>query len=197
MPGATEAAREHHEIGTMNTHSWLMAVIAIWIIFPVAQDARAGLFRCQRPDGSVVYTDSQATCPGASPHEPRGAVQSVDVTEPTRRSVPASAQEPRAFTPGAEDSAEAQWRNKKQQVEQEIEQLTLQTSEIEPYLTICNRGGYLYMTQDNGLKKQVSCDSLRTTFAKLESRRASLHEYLEHGLRDECRRAGCLPGWLR
>lgn len=197
MPGATEPTREHHETGTVNPHSWLMAVMAIWVISPVTQDAQAGLFRCQRPDGSVVYTDSQATCPGASPHEPRGAVQSVDVTESTRRSVPASAQEPRAFAPGADDTAEAQWRNKKHQVEQEMEQLTLQTSEIEPYLTICNRGGYLYMTQDNGLKKRVSCDSLRTSFAKLESRRASLHEYLEHGLRDECRRAGCLPGWLR
>ena len=174
-----------------------MSAAVLWVVTPVALDARAGLFRCQRPDGSVVYTNSQATCPGAKPHEPRGVVHSIEKTESTRRSLPASALKPRTFAPDADDMMEAQWRNKKQQAEQELEQLTVQTSELEPYLRICNRGGYLYMTQDNGLKKRVSCNSLRANLAKLESRRTSLHEYLERGLQDECRRAGCLPGWLR
>ena len=174
-----------------------MAVVMVWAISFVTLDARAGLFRCQRPDGSVVYTDSQVTCPGARPHEPRGTVQKVDGRVSTRRSVPASAQKPQTIEPSADATAEAHWRKKKQQVEQELEQLTLQTSELEPFLTICNRGGYLYMTQDNGLKKKVSCNSLRANFAELESRRASLHEYHESGLQDECRRSGCLPGWLR
>ena len=181
----------------MTAHRWLMFAVVLWVITLPALETRAGLFRCQRPDGSVVYTDSQATCPGAKAHEPRGAVQSVDVIESARRPAPANARTPRTSAPGADEMMEAHWRNKKLQVEQEFEQLSLQTSELEPYLRICNRGGYLYRTQDNGLKKRVSCNSLRTNFAKLESHRDSLHEYLERGLQDECRRAGCLPGWLR
>jgi BMFP domain-containing protein YqiC len=105
--------------------------------------------------------------------------------------------EPPAFAAAADETAAAPWRNKKHQLEQELEQLTAQKNGIEPHLTTCNRGGYLYMTQDNGLKKRISCATLRATLAELESRRASLHEYLEYGLNDECRRAGCLPGWLR
>jgi hypothetical protein len=104
---------------------------------------------------------------------------------------------PRTFAPAGGESTEAQWRNKKQQAEQELEQLTLRASEIEPFITTCNRGGYLWMKQDNGLKKRIPCSGLREHFAELESRRTSLHEYLEHGISDECRRAGCLPGWLR
>ena len=179
----------------MNAQGWLVAAVALVAL--VTADARAGLFRCQRPDGLIVYTDNQSACPGAKPHEPRAVVQSIDVTESTRRSVPASARQTRSFAPASDDAAEAQWRNKKHKIERELEQLTLQTTEIEPPLRICNRGGYLYTTQDNGLKKKVSCASLRAVYAELESRRASLREYLEHGLSDECRRAGCLPGWLR
>jgi hypothetical protein len=177
----------------MSAHRWLMSAAVLWVVTPVAPDARAGLFRCQRPDGSVVYTDSQATCPGARPHEPQATVQSVDIAESSRRLAPA----PRTFAPAAGELAEAQWRNKKQQAEQELEQLTLRASEIEPFITTCNRGGYLWMKQDNGLKKRIPCSGLREHFAELESRRTSLHEYLEHGISDECRRAGCLPGWLR
>jgi hypothetical protein len=177
----------------MSSDRWLIAAAVLWIIAPLTLDARAGLFRCQRPDGTVVFTDSQATCPGAKPHEPQGTVQGVDVAESSPRSAPAS----RTFAPAADITAEAQWRNRKQALEQELEQLTLRTGEIEPFLTTCNRGGYLYMKQENGLKKRVSCTFLREQFAELESRRNSLHEYLEHGITDECRRAGCLPGWLR
>jgi hypothetical protein len=155
------------------------------------------LFRCQRADGSVVYTDNQATCPGAAPHEPLGTIQNVDAAAPTRRSPPASAQRSRTFSPAAEKMAEAQWRNKKRELQQELERLNHQVGEMEPHVRTCNRGGYLFMTQDNGLKKQVPCVFMRETFAKLESRRASVTEYLEHGLSDDCRRSGCLPGWLR
>ena len=179
----------------MSAQGWLVAAVAL--IALMTADARAGLFRCERPDGSVIYTDNQSACPGAKPHEPRGVVHSIDTTASTGRPLPASARKPVPLGPADDNAAEAQWRNKKHQTEREFEQLTLQTDQMEPHLRICNRGGYLFMTQDNGLKKKVSCDSLRAAFAELESRRASLHEYLEHGLMDECRRAGCLPGWLR
>ena len=155
----------------MSAHRWLISSAVLCVVIPVALDARAGLFRCQRPDGSVVYTDSQATCPGAKPHEPQATVQSVDKAASSRRLAPA----PRAFAPAAGESAEAQWRNKKQQAEQEFEQLTLRASEIEPFITTCNRGGYLWMKQDNGLKKRISCSGVREHFAELESRPTILH----------------------
>lgn len=181
----------------MSARSWQTVGVMICVICFVTLDAQAALFRCERSDGSVVYTDSQSTCPGARPHEPRATVQSIDVPASTRRSLPASAQQRPTLGPGADARAEAHWRKKKQQVEQELGQLTAQTDRLDAFLTICNRGGYLFMTQDNGLKKKVSCNSLRANFAELESRRAELHEYHERGLQDECRRTGCLPGWLR
>jgi hypothetical protein len=32
---------------------------------------------------------------------------------------------------------------------------------------------------------------------RLEGEQSAAEEYLREGLEDECRQAGCLPGWLR
>ena len=55
----------------------------------------------------------------------------------------------------------------------------------------------LILTDDAGIRQNVPCDDLRRELAELERERAELRAYLEGGLAEECRRAGCLPGWLR
>ena len=65
---------------------WIAAML--WATGWGSLDGHAGLYRCQRADGSVVYTDRQATCPGARPHEPRGEVQSVESTAVAKRRAP-------------------------------------------------------------------------------------------------------------
>jgi hypothetical protein len=185
------AARAHAK------HSRRCLVIAamLWVAGSGGVDAQADLYRCQRPDGTVVYTDSQATCPGASEHQPRGDVQSVEASSVTKRRAPAYRLPGDA--PDHEAMREAHWRQKKLDAQRELAQISGHIVEREPYVKICNRGGYLYRTQDNGLKKKVSCDGLRADVAELERQRTTLRAYLDHGLRDECRTAGCLPGWLR
>jgi hypothetical protein len=167
----------------------------VWTLASGSPDVRADLYRCQRQDGSVVYTNSQATCPGAPQHEPRAEVQTVESTGAHKRQ-----EFPQRLprTMGAlEGEREAHWRRKKLDAERELTQISGQIAELEPFVKICNRGGYLYLQQDNGLKKAVACDSVRADLDALQTQRAKLDSYLDSGLRDECRTAGCLPGWLR
>ncbi len=61
----------------------------------------------------------------------------------------------------------------------------------------CNRGGELYVTQETGIRKGVKCGDAKRQFAASTTRTRELERYLREGLEEECRRAGCLPGWLR
>jgi hypothetical protein len=64
-------------------------------------------------------------------------------------------------------------------------------------VTHCNRGGELLRTDDAGLEQQVSCETVRAQYEKVRERQEKLRDYLDRGLVEECRRAGCQPGWLR
>ena len=48
-----------------------------------------------------------------------------------------------------------------------------------------------------GIKRAVPCSEIRGEFDVLDQREARVRNYLENELPEECRRAGCLPGWLR
>lgn len=163
--------------------------------------AGADLFRCQSPDGTTVYTDSQANCPGAKPHEPSGAVQRVG---PATSHAPAAAagemwQTRPAARPSAsdEDALAAQWRARKDRAEQELREVDTRLGELHQFVVICNRGGSLYRERVNGLRQTVPCSELESEVVRLESRRGELQSYLGGQLEEECRRSGCLPGWLR
>ncbi len=41
------------------------------------------------------------------------------------------------------------------------------------------------------------CQDLHARLERLETREQELVEYLDEGLAEQCRRAGCLPGWIR
>ena len=162
----------------------------------VAPAASADLYRCTRPDGRIVFTDNTQACPQARKHEPTGVVQHIQ-NAPPRATRPAALGGSASLSQQAEASAEASWRAKKAASEAELEHLEGQHESLRSSVTWCNRGGELYQKDDVGIKRSVSCHNVQAEFRALGPRIAKLRRYLAEGLEDECRRAGCLPGWLR
>jgi hypothetical protein len=155
-----------------------------------ATAARAELFRCTGPDGKTIFTDQKQNCPGAEPSEPSGVVHRAETPE----SAPAAP----SRAPGASDESEAmQWKQKKRDAESAIEQIEARRAWMKPYVGHCNRGGWVKTRDDAGIEQVVNCSLLRREYSELEQQQAAARDYLEKGLAEECRRAGCLPGWLR
>ena len=164
----------------------LLALLAL-----LAREAGAELFRCVGPDGEVVFTDQKDVCPGADAFEPSGVVHSAPT--PARRP-------PASRDALAEDAREAEadsWRRRKREAEERLEALQKRREWMKPYVNHCNRGGYVTTRDDAGIEQVVNCSLLRRDFAALDPLEAELREYLDTGLAEECRKAGCLPGWLR
>ena len=68
---------------------------------------------------------------------------------------------------------------------------------LDRFLTHCRRGGTLLRTDEAGLRFKISCKDVDAEWDSLASRQVRLRSYLGEGLEEECRRAGCLPGWVR
>jgi Domain of unknown function (DUF4124) len=165
---------------------WWLALLGL-----LASPAGAELFRCTTPDGQTVFTDKKGTCPGAEPFEPSGEVQSAD----TPSAPPPAARKPLA------DEAEAEqarlWRDKKRAAEEDLAGVQKHRDYLQQYVSFCNRGGYVTTRDDAGIKKRVNCSELRSEFNGLEEQEAAALDYLQNGLAEDCRKAGCLPGWIR
>jgi hypothetical protein len=89
------------------------------------------------------------------------------------------------------------WRRKRPVAEQELRQVDERIATMNTVIKTCNRGGEWYKTEASGIRKHIPCGELRSRQADIEKRQQELVEYLEDGLEDECRRAGCQPGWVR
>jgi hypothetical protein len=89
------------------------------------------------------------------------------------------------------------WKRKRVDAEAERRELTRLVGEIEEVVTWCNRGGGLIVEDDLGVRKDYDCEDAQQTYTKASARLTELRRYLAGGLEDECRRAGCLPGWIR
>ena len=167
----------------------------IGIALLASAPAQAELYRCVGADGKVSFTDNPGACGDARVHEPADVIQNVPAVPP-----PAAPRRPaasRRLQQQAEADAERSWRMKKRQSERELEVLERRREQVRDYVAWCNRGGDLYRKDEAGLKRRVSCDRVDRELEDLEARVASLRAYLDEGLQEECRRAGCLPGWVR
>jgi hypothetical protein len=175
------------------------ALGAALVTAATARDARADLLRCQGPEGRTVYTDDPAVCPGAEPFEPAGALQGVEPVAPA-----AVGRQQRLDAIGRQrlkDQSEAgeieRWQLKKRAKEEELQGITLRREELLGLVIWCNRGGHLVTYDDAGIKRAVRCSDVKQELKTLEQQEAGVRHYLQYELAEECRRAGCLPGWIR
>ena len=50
---------------------------------------------------------------------------------------------------------------------------------------------------ETGIRRSYDCRDVDNEHEQVKARLAGLRLYLDDGLEEECRRAGCLPGWIR
>ena len=172
---------------------------ACGLALALAAPAAAELYLCKGADGGITYTDNPGTCPESETHEPEADLQLIP-TE-SRPAAPSFDPPPslrRAAIESAAAESQAQvWRQRMQQKKAELEQVDEQTRALRQYVAHCNRGGELIRRDETGIKHQISCDAVRSEYQTIRTQQAKLRDYVDRGIYEECRRAGCLPGWLR
>jgi len=165
-----------------------------------AQLAIAGEFLTYRtPDGSVGITDDPKLVPAGAeilrrdPKTPQREPRSRDADVPpaAHRNLPAQ-----RFSDTDPDAAEAtHWRQKLHQARQDEERAAHALELAERDYRSCRRRENLGSSSQTHIPGETSCDEAPVEAAQREYERAKT--YAEDGIEDECRRAGCLPGWLR
>jgi hypothetical protein len=181
----------------------LILCALLWLLAPWPVGAE--IFKCKGADGKTVYTSDPTVCPGAKPHELKTEMQTVGPS--SRASRPAAvraAPEKEAAgevgdgaTGAAPDGLREMWRRKRPEAKAKLVELQDQAEHLHAVIGGCNRGSTWYAKDEAGLKHYVSCDELKRRGLKVDQEIAKLEAYLAGGLEDECRRAGCLPGWIR
>jgi hypothetical protein len=170
----------------------------------LALSAKAEIFKCVGPNGEVSFSSSAAQCPNAQPHAPKeAAVQRTSRDQPLQTARPGAAPQRRrapASAAGLEDSAgsEALWREKLAQARAQLREVEARREHLAKAVRWCNDGNLLWVEDDRtGIRKDVPCSEVDAMKVMLDEEHERLQRYLDEGLEEECRRAGCLPGWLR
>ena len=170
--------------------------LGVWLGLWVATPGQAELYRCTGPDGKTYFTDRAERCPGAQPHQSSGRVQSI-LTQPAAVPQAEDPDVPASLERELAASEEARWRDKKVSSERELVAVSETQERLEWAVSKCNRGNKLYVKNSNGLKSGLSCVKIRAQLVEVRSRQEQLQAYVNGGLEQECRRSGCLPGWVR
>jgi len=176
----------------------IRSFLALALVLAAAAPVAAELYRCEGADGRAVFTDQKSACPGAEAYEPVGRVTSAGKSEEASPAPAAPAA--RGLTSpetSAEEILKRQWQQKKLEAEQAVQQVRDRRDQLQPLVSHCNRGGWVTARDDAGIKQRVNCSELKREFAGLEEAEAQARDYLDEGLAEDCRRAGCLPGWIR
>lgn len=164
-------------------------------VLGVASHASAELYRCTDASGKVVYRDNPHGCRGElKRHETKRRIQHSGpaTTAPVKRRAHS-----RAAFANPNGGAAALWKRKKVEAEEELRKLETDLPRWVRLQTNCNRGADTWYTDEAGIKHTIRCSDLAAHREKMEAERARLRAYIDGGLEDECRRAGCLPGWIR
>ena len=170
----------------------VLIVAGLWLA-PCA--ATAELYKCRGPDGKTLFTSDRSQCPGATAHEPSGRVQRSQ-SSPAAAAPPSA--RPAARARAVDDEAEAQaWRAKRRGAESALRETESQLETLRQVAGWCNRGAEVWAEDQDGLRHGVDCADVDTQEAAVRREQKRLKAYLAEGLEEECRRAGCLPGWIR
>ncbi|MAE95349.1 MAG: hypothetical protein CL910_11865 [Deltaproteobacteria bacterium] len=180
----------------MNRMRWLLPlVVAVLLALPASGE----IYRCMGADGKVLFTGDRSQCPGQAAHEPKAHIQNV----PRQQALEAPPSHPvvsarrSSYDPAAEEAEAARWRARKSESESQLRKVDARLPSLRKAVGWCNRGDSVYSTDDLGIRRGISCDDLKAQYEELENLAQQLRSYLEGGLEEECRRAGCLPGWVR
>jgi hypothetical protein len=183
--------------------------LLVLAILAGAAPAGAEMYRCEKPDGTITFTGDASACPGAAPHAPKGNLQRVDgggsAPDPLldqdldaeEGGAPPPRPAKRRDTAADEEAQAATWRAKRSEAEAESRQVEANLEEFREMVTWCNRGGSIELQERTGMRRDYSCTEARAEHDRLSGRSAELKRYLNGGLEEECRREGCLPGWVR
>jgi hypothetical protein len=164
--------------------------------------AHAEIFKCVGPNGDVRFTSNAAQCPNAQPHAPKDvAVQRIEKPQPLASARPGAVPAKRRASAAALDDsagAEAVWRKKKSDAQQQLRDVEARIQGIGRAVRWCNDGNLLWVEDHHtGIRQDVPCSQIDATKVEFELEKEHVEQYLAEGLEEECRRAGCLPGWLR
>lgn len=166
-----------------------------------AAPAAAGIYECVRRDGRVTYTGSPAACNGTVRHHAAGSEPAGDAEAAPSPAAPAPAvpagRAMRQTAAAAEEAEAAAWRRRRQEAEAARSALRDRERGLAELVSRCNRGSELYVEDALGMRRTVSCQDAHEEHRAAQARLAEVERFLESGLADECRRAGCLPGWIR
>ncbi len=172
-----------------------MRLVAILILLSLsaASPAAAEMYKCKGSDGKTLYTSDPSQCPGKKAHDLQGQVQSVERSTP-----PASRRPGPTASPGFADSERGQWLQKKLEAEAALREGRARLGYLQRMVTACNRGAELYVEDDDtGIRSGYPCHLVKEDHAAAVQTVERAEHYLAEGLEEECRRAGCLPGWIR
>jgi hypothetical protein len=193
-----EGAPTRRTFAAASPVAWSLGFLIFALGAAFSGPADAELFRCTGPDGRTVFTDCRATCPGADEYEPSGAVQKISRDSGSTPAAPMPRRlstNPSTATTRAGEKAD--WQRRKSLKQQELDRLEARTADLKGFLIACNRGADIVRRDETGIKYRVPCEQIRKEHDDGLARLPRLREYLESGLARECRRAGCLPGWIR
>jgi hypothetical protein len=167
----------------------LTAVLALAAWEP----GRAEIYKCVGADGKTLFTSDRSQCPDAEAHQSTGRIEKVPA-QPRRsmRRAPA-----RRRSLGSVAGGEALWRGKKLRAEAEVQGLEERLEYMRQAVGWCNRGHSLFTEDEVGIRRSYDCKHVHNEYEQAKAQLAGLRLYLEEGLEEECRRAGCLPGWIR
>jgi hypothetical protein len=163
------------------------------LVLGLGAPAQAEIYKCVGADGKTLFTSDPSLCPGAERHVPSGRLERV-TTQPAVRAAPA--RRPSRSIERFEEN-EAVWRGKKLRAEAELRDLETRLEYVRQAVGWCNRGHSLYTEDASGIRRGYDCDQVQNEYEEVRARMAGLRLFLEEGLEEECRRAGCLPGWIR
>ncbi len=177
----------------------LAIVFAFCFAVLLSGAAHADLYRCIGPDGGLVFTDDESTCPGAATHESSGEIQTHRAGSPASpvADSPGVERHPKLSSADEQTAMKKHWQARKRASEGELRALQERSDYLSRFVTGCNRGGQVTARDETGIKRTVSCDEIRAEYQQTLDRLEPIREYLDNGLRHDCRKAGCLPGWIR
>lgn len=175
-----------------------------FVLLAAAAPAAAEIYRCVGANGEVRYVSSAAQCPNALPVAPKeSAVQRVGKSSAplaTARPGATSSSARRAASAAAANDAaqEIAWRNKKAEAERKVQVLEAQEKRLDAAMHWCNKGHEVVRKDPRtGIREEVPCERIQDDHERAEAELETARAYLGSGLEEECRRSGCMPGWIR